>query len=61
MSRVKFRCPDCGTRRFQFTFKDAVKNTPHGAVCCNCGRRAEANNLYQLYLIHQCIGWAEKS
>lgn len=53
MGRVKFRCPKCGARRFQFTVRDEIKQTRHGAICCQCGCQVKASNLYQLHLSYQ--------
>ncbi|WP_446686644.1 ECs_2282 family putative zinc-binding protein [Pantoea septica] len=60
MGRVKFRCPECGARRFQFTFQDENKHTPHGAVCSRCGRQVKASNLYQLHLAYRRRSWNER-
>lgn len=60
MGRVKIRCPSCGERRFQFTFQNKDKQTPHGAVCSRCGRQVEARNLYQLHLAYRRSNWDEE-
>ncbi|MGJ0194545.1 ECs_2282 family putative zinc-binding protein [Pantoea sp. RRHST58] len=60
MGRVKFRCPECGARQFQFTSNGKDKKTPHGAVCSRCGKQVKASNLYQLHLACRRKSWNER-